>query len=414
MEVSQEVSDWRSKVPSVSQLTRRLRGHIENAFFDLWVKGEISNLKKPSSGHIYFNLKDASAQLRVVMFRNAFSKLKFELKDGMEILLHGTLTIYEARGDYQMVADSAEPLGAGALQLAFEQLKQKLQAEGLFNPEHKKTLPVLPARIGIVTSPSGAAVKDILNVLHRRFENREIYILPTSVQGEKAASEIVTAIQNAEEWNQSHPEKPLEVLIIGRGGGSLEDLWPFNEEKVARAIFKCSIPTISAVGHEIDVTISDFVADLRAPTPSAAAELVVPRKEDLTQVVSHHTSRMVSLFRKHLTQLRLHLGHLSNRLIDPKERIQQMKERFSNLEHKLISVFTYRLKWLRQRLEVQAGILNSLSPLQILSRGYSVTRSSNHQIIHSVNDVKPGQKILTQLCDGEFVSEVLPNPEKSS
>lgn len=414
MEVIHELSDWRTKVPSVSQLTRRLRGHIENAFFDIWVKGEISNLKKPSSGHLYFNLKDTHAQLRAVMFRNAFSKLKFDLKDGMEILLHGTLTIYEARGDYQIVADSAEPVGVGALQMAFEQLKQKLQAEGLFDPKHKKPLPTLPTRIGIITSPTGAAVKDILNVLQRRFSNREIFILPTNVQGEKAAPEIVAAIQNAQDWNHSHPDRAIEVLIIGRGGGSLEDLWPFNEEIVARAIFACPIPILSAVGHEIDVTISDFVADLRAPTPSAAAELVIPRKEDLIQLVETQQSRMTTIFKKHLIQVRLHLSHLSSRLVDPKERIQQMKEKFLNLESKLISVFVYRLNLLKHRLETQAGLLHTLSPLQVLSRGYSLTLSEKNQIIRFTHDVKEGEKIITQVSDGRFYAEVLPNPDKSS
>jgi len=414
VEVIHELSDWRTKVPSVSQLTRRLRGHIENAFFDVWVKGEISNLKKPSSGHLYFNLKDTHAQLRAVMFRNAFSKLKFDLKDGMEILLHGTLTIYEARGDYQIVADSAEPVGVGALQMAFEQLKQKLQAEGLFDPKHKKPLPTLPTRIGIITSPTGAAVKDILNVLQRRFSNREIFILPTNVQGEKAAPEIVAAIQNAQDWNHSHPDRAIEVLIIGRGGGSLEDLWPFNEEIVARAIFACPIPTLSAVGHEIDVTISDFVADLRAPTPSAAAELVIPRKEDLIQLVETQQSRMTTIFKKHLIQVRLHLSHLSSRLVDPKERIQQMKEKFLNLESKLISVFVYRLNLLKHRLETQAGLLHTLSPLQVLSRGYSLTLGEKNQIIRSTHDVKEGEKIITQVSDGRFYAEVLPNPDKSS
>ena len=414
MEITHEVSDWRTKVPSVSQLTRRMRGHIENSFFDIWVKGEISNLKRPSSGHLYFNLKDASAQLRVVMFRNSFSKLKFDLKDGMEILLHGGLTIYEARGDYQMVSDTAEPLGTGALQLAFEQLKQKLQAEGLFDPKHKKDLPTLPSRIGLVTSPTGAAVQDMLNVLNRRFSNRHIFILPTSVQGDKAAPEIVSALQNAEEWNQTHPERAIEVLIVGRGGGSLEDLWPFNEEIVARAIFQCSIPIISAVGHEIDVTISDFVADLRAPTPSAAAELVVPRKEDLLNLIDHQQIRLLTIFKKHLTQLRLHLGHLSNRLVDPKERIKAMKEKFSHLEQKILSIFQYRLKMLRHRLETQVSMLNSLSPLQVLSRGYSLTRTAEGQIIHSIKEVVPGQKVVTQLHDGQIYSEILPNPDKSS
>jgi exodeoxyribonuclease VII large subunit len=414
VEFTTEFSDWKTKVPSVSQLTRRLRGHIENAFFDVWVKGEVSNFKKPSSGHVYFNLKDANAQLRSVMFRGSLSKLKFQIQDGMEILLHGTLTVYEARGDYQIVADSAEPLGTGALQLAFEQLKKKLQAEGLFNPEHKKALPPLPKRIGIVTSPTGAAVKDILNVLSRRFNEREILILPTSVQGEKAAGEIVAALKLAEEWNNSHPDRALDVLIVGRGGGSLEDLWPFNEESVARAMFDCPIPIISAVGHEIDITIADFVADLRAPTPSAAAELVVPRKEDLIQLVAQQQSRLTSLFKKQLVQIRLHLGHLSSRLVDPRERIRHMKERFQILEQKLFSSFHHRLKFLRNRLEGQVQILHSLSPLQVLARGFSLTYTNKDNMIHSVKEVKPGQIIATQLHDGKFFSEVLPTPQKPS
>lgn len=413
-QTSIEFADWRAKVPSVSQLTRRIRGHIENAFFDVWVKGEISNFKKPSSGHVYFNLKDANAQLRAVMFKGSLSKLKFQLKDGMEILLHGTVTVYEARGDYQIVADSAEPLGAGALQLAFQQLKAKLEAEGLFDPKHKKPLPSLPKRIGIVTSPTGAAVKDILNVLDRRFREREILILPTSVQGEKAAPEIVSAIKSAEKWNLTNPERAIEVLIVGRGGGSLEDLWPFNEEIVARAIFDCSIPIISAVGHEVDVTISDFVADLRAPTPSAAAELVIPRKEDLIYLVEQQEARLITVFKKHLTQLKLHLGHLTNRLIDPRERIRYMKEKFQVLEQKLFSTFQSRLQLLRRRLEGQIQLLHSLSPLQVLSRGYSLTRTAENQIIHSIQEVQAGQIVVTRLQDGEFRSEVLPNLEKSS
>lgn len=410
METTHEFTDWKSKVPSVSQLTRRIRGHIENAFFDVWVRGEISNFKKPSSGHCYFNLKDANAQLRAVMFRGSLSKLKFELKDGMEILLHGTVTVYEARGDYQLVADSAEPLGTGALQLAFEQLKKKLQAEGLFDSQFKKPLPHLAKRIGVITSPTGAVIKDILNVLGRRFKEREILILPTSVQGDKAATEIVNAIQAASEWNQSNPKRNIEVLILARGGGSLEDLWPFNEEKVARAIFDCPIPVISAVGHETDVTIADFVADLRAPTPSAAAELVIPRKEDLRQLVVQQQIRLNTTTKKHLLQLRLHLGHLNSRLLDPRERIKHVKEKFLALEQKLISSFQNRLKLTRRHLESHIQMLQSLSPLQVLSRGYSLTRTAEKKIIHSVRDVRPGQIIATQLHDGELLSEILPNP----
>lgn len=412
MEVTTEFTDWKNKVPSVSQLTRRIRGHIENAFFDVWVKGEISNFKKASSGHCYFNLKDANAQLRAVMFKGSLSKLKFELKDGLEILLHGTVTVYEARGDYQLVADTAEPLGTGALQLAFEQLKKKLQAEGLFDPKHKQPLPSLPKRIGVITSPTGAVIKDILNVLGRRFREREILILPTSVQGEKAAPEIVGALKSVVEWNKSHPDRKIEVIILGRGGGSLEDLWPFNEESVARAIFDCPIPIISAVGHETDVTISDFVADLRAPTPSAAAELVIPRKEDLVQLITQQQIRLSTIFKKHLLQLRLHLGHLNNRLVDPRERIRNMKERFQVQEQKLFLTFENRLKLLRKRLEGNFQLLNSLSPLQVLARGFSLTRTAERKIVHSVKELTPGQIIVTQLHDGELLSEILPNPKK--
>lgn len=411
MEITTEFTDWKNKVPSVSQLTRRIRGHIENAFFDVWVKGEISNFKKASSGHCYFNLKDANAQLRAVMFKGAISKLKFELKDGLEILLHGTVTIYEARGEYQLVSDTAEPLGTGALQLAFDQLKKKLQSEGLFDTKFKKPLPHLPKRIGVITSPTGAVIKDILNVIGRRFREREVLILPTSVQGEKAAPEIVSALNSAVEWNSTHPDRKIEVLIVGRGGGSLEDLWPFNEEIVARAIFDCPIPIISAVGHETDVTICDFVADLRAPTPSAAAELVIPRKEDLSQLVTIQKTRLTSLFKKHLLQTRLHLGHLSNRLIDPRERIRHMKEKFQVLEQKLSSQFQNRLKLLRKRLENNIQMLHSLSPLKVLGRGYSLTRTAEKKIIHSINEVAPGQIIVTQLHDGELFSEILPNPK---
>ncbi len=216
--------DWKSQVPSVSEITRKIRGQLENSFFDVWIKGEISNFRKPVSGHAYFILKDNTAQMKAVLFRGSLQKLKFDIKDGMEILLHGKITVYEARGDYQMVADTAEPVGVGALQLAFEQLKKKLHAEGLFDPKHKKKLPYIPRRIGVVTSSTGAAVRDILKVLSRRFPNLHIMIFPAAVQGEKAAPEIVRAISSAESWNQYNPLKRIEALIVGRGGGSLEDM----------------------------------------------------------------------------------------------------------------------------------------------------------------------------------------------
>jgi|688.fasta_scaffold274810_2 exodeoxyribonuclease VII large subunit len=402
-----EIPDWRKTVPSVSELTRRIRGQLENTFGDIWVRGEISNFRKPVSGHAYFVLKDASAQLKAVMFRGSLAKLKFNLQDGMEVLLHGKIAVYEPRGEYQIIGDTLEPVGVGALQLAFEQLKMKLAKEGLFDPKHKKPIPKLPRRIGIVTSPTGAAVKDILKVLSRRFPNREILILPANVQGEKAAGEIAAAISLAEKWNSSKPERAIDVLIVGRGGGSIEDLWPFNEEVVARAIYACPIPIISAVGHEIDVTISDFVADLRAPTPSAAAEIVVPLKDELKKLVDFQTHRLVTTLKRSLDRTRLHLGHLTSRLVDPRQKIKNLQESFRFLRDKLMRAMRTQLLFSRKTLESRIQMLNTLSPLQVLARGFSLTSDTQGKIIRSVTSVQPGSRIVTRLTDGTLVSEVI-------
>jgi len=402
-----EIPDWRKTVPSVSELTRRIRGQLENTFGDIWVRGEISNFRKPVSGHAYFVLKDASAQLKAVMFRGSLAKLKFNLQDGMEVLLHGKIAVYEPRGEYQIIGDTLEPVGVGALQLAFEQLKMKLAKEGLFDPKHKKPIPKLPRRIGIVTSPTGAAVKDILKVLSRRFPNREILILPANVQGEKAAGEIAAAISLAEKWNSLKPERAIDVLIVGRGGGSIEDLWPFNEEVVARAIYACPIPIISAVGHEIDVTIADFVADLRAPTPSAAAEIVVPLKDELKKLVDFQTHRLVTTLKRSLDRTRLHLGHLTSRLVDPRQKIKNLQESFRFLRDKLMRAMRTQLLFSRKTLESRIQMLNTLSPLQVLARGFSLTSDTQGKIIRSVTSVQPGSRIVTRLTDGTLVSEVI-------
>ncbi len=402
----EKLVDWRTKVPSVSQVTRRIRGHIENSFFDVWVKGEISNFKRAPSGHAYFILKDATAQLRSVMFRSQLSKIKFEIKDGMEILLHGKITVYEARGEYQMDCDTMEPVGVGALQLAFEQLKQKLFKEGLFDPQHKKKLPFLPKRIGIITSATGAAVKDILKVLVRRYPNRDILVIPTSVQGEKATSEIVAALQTAQRWNEINIDRALDVIILGRGGGSIEDLWCFNEEAVARAVHRCTIPIISAVGHEIDTTICDFVADVRAPTPSAAAEMVIPTKDELIQLVEHQTIRLGHLMERRLQQLRLHLGHLSQRLMDPRQKIKKLHKDFVDLQARLWSTLKTQILFSRRRAENAIQLLNSLSPLQVIGRGYSLTQSNNGAIVRSLKEVKPGDVLQTRVADGTILSRV--------
>lgn len=402
-----EPVDWRAQVPTVSQLTRRIRGHIENTFFDVWVKGEISNFRKPVSGHAYFLMKDATAQLKAVMFRGALSKLKFQLKDGMEVLLHGTISVYEARGEYQLVADTMEPVGVGALQLAFEQLKQKLAKEGLFDPKAKKKLPFLPKRIAMVTSATGAAVRDVLKVLDRRYPNLEFFVIPANVQGEKAAPDIVAGIQRAERWNAENPDRPIDVLIVGRGGGSLEDLWPFNEEIVARAIFACQIPIISAVGHEIDFTISDFVADLRAPTPSAAAEIVIPRFEDLSSQVTLQRNRLNIAMKKSLQQVRLHVSHLSGRLLDPRQMIRNMKENFRILTHKLLIAMQTNARFSRKRWESLTQMLNSLSPLQVIARGYTITQTTDGKIIRTPKDTKVGDEITTRVTDGNIRSQVI-------
>lgn len=398
--------DWRADIPTVSQLNRRIRGHIEGTFFDLWVRGEISNFRKPGSGHAYFCVKDATSQLRAVMFRNQLSKVKFEMKDGMEVLLHGSVTVYEARGEYQMVADLIEPVGVGALQLAFEQLKAKLHKEGLFDAQHKKKLPHLPKRIGLVTSSTGAAVKDILKVLSRRYPDRQVFIIPALVQGEKAPLEICKAIGWAERWNAEQPDRAIDVLIVGRGGGSLEDLFCFNDESVARAIHRCAIPIISAVGHEIDVTIADFVADVRAPTPSAAAEIVVPRKDELQRLVEHQTVRLQSRMLKQLEQMKLHVGHLSRRLVSPQQKIKKLLENFQTALNRLITAMNTRCSFARRRLESRVDLLNSLSPLQVITRGYSLTRKEDGSIVRSIELVKKGQTLRTRVTDGILVSEV--------
>lgn len=431
---------------TVSSLTALLRSHIETAFTDIWIEGEVSNLRVPSSGHAYFTLKDANSQVRAVLFRSVGRFLRFNLKDGMCLICRGRVTVYEPKGDYQLVVDYAEPKGVGALQLAFEQLKERLAAEGLFAAARKRPLPVFPCRIGIVTSSSGAAIRDIIQVVHKRYPVVEMLLSPVGVQGDGAGEEIARAIAELNALGD------LDVLIVGRGGGSLEDLWPFNEEVVARAIAASRIPVVSAVGHEIDYTIADIVADVRAPTPSAAAELVVPDRHDLAKRVRALAERAVPAMRGKIRDCTAKVEAERRALLDPAALVQRAMQRRDDLEIRMRLAVTARLrecrtlvqalrhdvlmrspihrikqglatlpqlrKRLEQRvrlvltlgrrsLEMAVGALEALSPLAILERGYSITRHwPDMTLLKRATEVAPGEAVHVRLSSGELICEV--------
>jgi len=372
--------DDNKHIYTVSELTREARMLLESAFGAVWVQGEISNLIAHSSGHMYFSLKDEGAVLNCAMFRAENQLLKFAPKDGMQVLCSGRVSIYDKQGRYQLYVQAMEPKGLGALQLAFQQLKEKLQKEGLFDQARKRPIPFLPRRIGIVTSPTGAAIRDILKISTGRFQNVEIIINPVKVQGETAAREIAAAIKGFNEYGN------IDVMIVGRGGGSVEDLWPFNEEIVARAIFDSKIPVISAVGHEVDFTISDFVADLRASTPSEAAKLVIPEKEKLI-------SDIEALYRR-LTNSFLTL-------------VLQMGQRLDDLTHSLAIGLDHLIKLNKEAFNTVTGKLEALSPLAVLSRGYSITfKLPDGKSVKDAGSLKGGDKVKTILNKGKFISTV--------
>ncbi len=390
-----------SHILTVTQLTHQIRNLLEGTFPDVWVEGEVSNLTAPQSGHIYFTLKDEQAQARAVLFRSAQRHLKFTLQHGMQVICRGRVSVYEPRGEYQLIVEYIEPKGVGALQKAFEELKARLERDGLFDLRHKLPLPVLPRRIGIVTSPTGAAIRDILRVIHRRHPRVEILLFPVPVQGPDAAPAIVEAIGT---FNR---EKNVDVMIVGRGGGSLEDLWAFNEESVARAIFASGIPVISAVGHETDYTIADFVADLRAPTPSAAAEMVVESEEHLRSAVHGLRSRLVLAARAGIGRARVRVDHAVRLLGDPRKRVQEHGQRVDDLQGRLAYGLRNVLRQVRTQLGSMTAALDHLNPLAILSRGYSVTRlEPAGTIIKRAQDVRPGDRIRTQVSRGSIVSRV--------
>jgi exodeoxyribonuclease VII large subunit len=386
---------------TVTQLTYQIKNLLEGTFPDVWVEGEISNLTVPQSGHAYFTIKDEQSQIKAVLFKSSQRHLKFTLQHGMQVICRGRVSVYEPRGEYQVIVEYVEPKGVGALQKAYEELKARLEQSGLFDRERKKPLPFLPKKIGIVTSPTGAAIRDILRVIKRRHPRMAMLIYPVPVQGPDAAPAIVEAI------GYFNREKNVDVMIVGRGGGSLEDLWAFNEESVARAIHASRIPVISAVGHETDFTIADFVADLRAPTPSAAAEMVVESEAHLRETIHSFEFRLAAGMRQTLENFKSTVQHAGRLLADPRKKLEQFSQRVDELLGRLGLGLRHHVRRDRALLTSLTGALDHLNPLAILARGYSVTRSvPGEAIIKSADEVNAGDLVRTTLHRGEFLSRV--------
>jgi exodeoxyribonuclease VII large subunit len=387
-------------VTEINNYVKRILDNDEN-LKNVCVTGEISNFKNHYSGHMYMTIKDEGGAIKAVMFSSYASRLKFVPENGMKVIIFGSVSLYNKDGSYQLYITDMQPDGVGALNLAYEQLKEKLQNEGLFSTEHKKPIPQFPEKIGVMTAPDGAAVRDIFSVLKRRYPVAEIVFCPVAVQGASAAPEIAKAIKLFNEQNAA------DVLIVGRGGGSLEDLWAFNEEIVARAIFQSQIPVISAVGHETDFTIADFVADLRAPTPSAAAELAVPDifelKSDLLGLKQHLSVLMRNLVESEKEKVENIQKQVT--ILSPANKIKNSRQELSNLYEKAVNLVTLKINDEKTKISLLSSKLNALSPLNVLSRGYSISYN-NDLPIKSVNDVKSGDNIKIRVTDGEFFAEV--------
>jgi exodeoxyribonuclease VII large subunit len=392
------------KVFSISEISMEIKLLLETRIPSIWVAGEISGLKHHSSGHRYFSLKDGRAVLKATIWRSNGTRLQFDLKDGLEIIAHGRLDVYPPHGEYKLVVDRVYPKGMGAQELALRQLKEKLQARGYFAAERKKPLPRFPQRIGVVTSPTGAALRDMLEILGRRWPAAAVWLCPVRVQGAGAAFEISSALRLFNRLADL-----VDVVIIGRGGGSAEDLSAFNDERVAQAIFESRLPVVSAVGHEIDVTIADLVADKRALTPSEAAEWATPDRRQLLAAVSERHARLVALMGDRLARSRGRLGELSQRrsLREPLELIRPLKNRLEDWRKGLDRLMSDRLFRAQQALEVHAGRLASLSPLNVLARGYSLTRrESDRVVVRRADQVHTGERIVTYVQHGSLVSRV--------
>ena len=389
---------------SVTQITRTISRIIEQQpqLQNVWVKGQVSNLSKPASGHIYFTLKDENSTIRSVVFRSSASRLQYLPRDGAEVLVQGKINIYAASSNYQIVINKIEPLGIGALQRAYEELKQRLAEEGLFDAEHKQPLPMFPKKIGVITSETGAAIQDIQQQLRNRFPLAELLLYPTLVQGEYASAQIANAIR------VMNDRTDIDVLIVGRGGGSLEDLWAFNEEKVARAIFASKIPIVSAVGHETDFTISDMVADHRSPTPTAAVEHVVPDQQELLSQLKAQEERLRTFMLRRFSIQHNEINMLEERLSPSKrlDSINQLSQTIDGLEASSYKAINESLESKIELLESFAAQLNGLSPLSTLRRGYSIVRTSTGEIMTSNKQVNVGDRLDVVLSEGKLLCTV--------
>lgn len=432
---------------TVSRLNNTVKELLEESFTSIWVEGEISNFAAPSSGHWYFSMKDANAQVRCAMFRGNQRRLGFVPKDGLHVLIKARVSLYPNRGEYQLIAEHMEERGEGRLQRAFELLKKKLEAAGLFAEEHKKSFPLFPTTIGVITSPTGAAIRDILNVLKRRFPSALVIIYPTLVQGDTAAPAIVKAIETA------NRRKECDVIILARGGGSLEDLWPFNEEMVAQAIFKSELPIISGVGHEVDFTIADFVADMRAPTPSAAAELITPDRAELLQNLQQQQQQLIRMMRtklhhsnQHITWIEKHLQqqHPKRRLAEQMQRLDFCEMTLVQLQNQLLAKLSGRVNTIDAQLQKHnplhyihqthsrlllnqqqfnatiqkniahrktllanaAATLDALSPLATLQRGYAIATTQDKKVLRNTSNLKVGDDIQVRLMEGSLACQI--------
>ena len=387
---------------SISELTAKIKGTLEPAFSNLLVIGEVSNYRPAASGHLYFSLKDQGAMISAALFSFGNKKrLPFELKDGLQVLCRGKVSVYAPRGNYQFILDSIEPVGAGALQFAFEQLKAKLLSEGLFETARKRPIPAFPKRVAIITSPTGAAVQDMLNVLRRRAPQIEVLVVPALVQGDAAPAQILAGLRAVNRHNLA------DLIVLARGGGSLEDLWAFNDESLAREIAASKIPTISAVGHEVDFTIADFVADVRAPTPSAAAEMFSQNWVEVRRQVSTAFDRIRNFVTRELSNRASLLRLLAGQLVSPQDRLRDQMQKCDELAHRLEMAMRNSLERRELAFSRLSGKLEALSPLRVLERGYSIVRTPEGKVVKSSTDVKAGDELKVNLHDGQISTRVL-------